>query len=178
LPEGLAEFNHQLSSIKKQMRKNVFGRQLKRDKNERSALFKGLITSLVLNESIKTTEAKAKAIKGEVEKLVTRAQKEKNLATRLLSKRLSPIAIEKMINEIGPRFAKRNGGYTRIVRLGKRFGDDAQVVLLEWVEKAQVKAVVEKPVKKEVKTEKVPAKKVEKPKAKPVAKKPIKKASK
>lgn len=120
------------------MRKNVFGRQLSRDKNERTALFKGLLSSLVLNESIKTTEAKAKAIKGEAEKLVKRAGKEANLARRLLGKKLTPKAIDKMIKEIAPRFTNRPGGYTRMVKLGKRFGDDAQVVIIEWVEKAQI----------------------------------------
>jgi len=157
------------------MRKNVFGKQLKRDKNERTALFKGLMSSLVLNESIKTTEAKAKAIKGEVDKLVTRAKKERNLAKRLLGKKLNPKAIEKMINNVAPRFANRKGGYTRIIRLGKRFGDDAQVVLLEWVEKAQIEtASAEKtPVKKQKQIKKLPPKKVTKAKATP--KKPIRK---
>jgi large subunit ribosomal protein L17 len=155
------------------MRKNVFGKQLSRDKNERAGLFKGLMSSLVLNDSIKTTEAKAKAIKGEVEKLVTKAKKEKMLAKRLLEKRLTPDAIKKMMNDVAPRFAKRNGGYTRIVRLGKRFGDDAQVVLLEWVEKAEIKPIEVAPKKdtriqkavKEVKKE------VRKNAKKPVAKK-------
>jgi len=150
------------------MRKNVFGKQLKRDKNERAALFKSLMTSLVLNESIKTTEAKAKAIRGEVEKLVTRAKKEKNLAKRLLGKRLSPVAIEKMINSIAPRFANRQGGYTRTIRLGKRFGDDSQVVLLEWVEKAKIEIT---PVTKKPTTPvKAPAK------VKPTQKKPVRKS--
>ena len=56
------------------MKKNVFGRQFKRDKNERTALFKGLMSSLVLNDRIQTTEEKAKAIKGKIERLVTKAR--------------------------------------------------------------------------------------------------------
>lgn len=135
------------------MRKKVFGKQLSRDKNERTALFKGLMSALVLNESIQTTEAKAKAIKGEIEKLVTRALRSSSgQARRLLGKGLTPLAIEKMLINIAPRFKERKGGYTRIIRLGKRFGDDAQVVMLEWVEKAQIIPVEEKP--KEVKLEK------------------------
>jgi len=118
------------------MRKNVFGRRLSRDKNERKALFKNLMSSLVLNESIKTTESKAKAIKGEVDKLVAKARKEEGLAKKLLEQSLFSKAVKKMISDIAPRFNGRNGGYTRIVRLGKRFGDDAQVVLMEWVEKS------------------------------------------
>ncbi len=62
------------------MRKNVFGRKLKRDKNERKALFKSLMSALVLNERIKTSEAKAKAIRPEIEKLVTKAKKGGNAA--------------------------------------------------------------------------------------------------
>ena len=120
------------------MKKRVFGRKLKRDVNERKALFKGLMSSLVLNEKIETTEAKGKAIKGEIDKLVTKARKENILARRLLSPKLSPEALEKMIRDIAPRFSKRQGGYTKTVRLGKRFGDDASMVLIEWTEKSQI----------------------------------------
>lgn len=116
------------------MRKNVFGRQLKRDANERKALFKGLMSSLILQERIKTTEEKAKAIKGQIEKLVTKAKKRGKNAKNLLGKDLMPNAIEKLINEVAPRFEKRPGGYTRIVRLGRRFSDNANMVLMEWVE--------------------------------------------
>ncbi|MCL5746801.1 MAG: 50S ribosomal protein L17 [Patescibacteria group bacterium] len=120
------------------MKKRVFGRKLKRDVNERKALFKGLMSSLVLNEKIETTEAKGKAIKGEIDKLVTKAKKENILARKLLSPKLSPEALEKMIRDIAPRFSKRQGGYTKTVRLGKRFGDDASMVLIEWTEKSQI----------------------------------------
>jgi len=118
------------------MRKKVFGRQFKRDKNERQALFKGLLSSLVLEERIETTEQKAKAIKGEAEKLVAKAKKETVLAKKLLGKKLNPRAIEKMISDVSSRFNDRNGGYTRIVKIGRRFGDDANMVILEWVEKS------------------------------------------
>lgn len=141
------------------MNKHVFGRKLKRDINERKALFKGLMSSLVLNEKIETTESKAKAVKGEIDKLVTNAKKEGVLARKLLSSKLSPEALEKVIKDIAPRFSKRQGGYTKMVRLGKRFGDDATMVLLEWVEQKQI---IEK-------TEE--AKKVKNPKKKTVAKK-------
>lgn len=149
------------------MRKKVFGKQLKRDKNERKALFKGLLSSLVLEEGIKTTEQKAKAIKADADKLVTKAKKESLLAKRLLEKKINPKAVKKMLSEIAPRFNNRQGGYTRMVRLGRRFGDDATMVLLEWTEKPlpkeekpkekKVKAV--KPVKKEIKEKKQKTKK-------------------
>ena len=151
------------------MKKHIFGRKFKRDVNERKALFKGLMSSLVLNEKIETTESKAKAIKAEVDKLVTRAKKDTVLARRLLSPKLSPDALEKMISDIAPRFSKRQGGYTKMVRLGKRFGDDSSMVLIEWTEQRQI---VETPKnvsqeKKEVKVKKAAVKKtVNKPEGK------------
>jgi large subunit ribosomal protein L17 len=121
------------------MRKNIFGRQLKRDTNERKALFKGLISHLVLNERIKTTEEKAKSIKGQVDKIITKAKKGKERARYLLQGQLPKEAIEKVILEITPRFSKRQGGYTRIIRIGRRFSDNAQMVLMEWtVNKSQI----------------------------------------
>jgi len=116
------------------MRKQVFGRQFKRDFNERKALFKGLLSSLVLNGSIKTTEEKAKAIRGQAEKLVTKARKTGNNLGKLFSLYLTNDAIKKLISDVAPRFSKRNGGYTRIVRLGRRVSDGAKMALIEWVE--------------------------------------------
>lgn len=158
------------------MRKNVFGKRLKRDMNERKALIKGLLSHLVLEERIKTTEQKAKAIKGEADKLITKSRKESNLARTLLGDLLIPQATEKLLSELGPRFKDRNGGYTRIVRLGRRFGDDASMVVLEWVEqrvdlpkeakkekKAKLKTKVAPKAKKETKkqvTKKTAVKKV------------------
>ena len=87
------------------MRKNVFGRQLKRDKNERKALFKGLMSSLVLYERIKTTEAKAKSIKGSIDKLVTSARKNNALVARqMVEPYLAHTAIEKFLSDIALRF--------------------------------------------------------------------------
>lgn len=116
------------------MKKNVFGRNFRRDTNERKALLKGLMSSLVLEERIKTTEQKAKSIKGQVEKLVTKARKENASVRIALDKYLIPKAAEKLISDIAPRFLSRPGGYTRIVRIGKRVTDSASMVFLEWVE--------------------------------------------
>lgn len=116
------------------MKKQVFGRRLKRDINERKALFKSLMSSLVLQERIKTTEAKAKAIRARIEKLVTEAKKKGEQAANLFGLYLSPVAIDKLISDVAPRFEKRSGGYTRILRLGSRFSDNASMVLMEWVE--------------------------------------------
>lgn len=127
------------------MKKNVFGRKFKRDVNERKALFKGLMSSLVLEERIKTTEEKAKAIRAQVEKLVTKVKKKKNEAARFLGEHLTPYAMQKMIADIGPRFASRNGGYTRIIHMGKRFSDNASMVVMEWVDRVQSKDMTKKP---------------------------------
>lgn len=154
------------------MRKNVFGRQLKRDRNERKALFKGLMSSLVLNERIKTTEQKAKAIKGQVEKLVTKAKKKGDASFNQLQEYLTADAISKLIKDVAPRFEKTNGGYTRIIKIGNRLKDNAGMAFIEWTSIKQQVAVIEKPKrkkeqKKEVKEEK-----------KPVAKKAVKKERK
>ncbi|MBI5044952.1 MAG: 50S ribosomal protein L17 [Candidatus Levybacteria bacterium] len=118
------------------MRKQVFGRHLKRDTNERKALFKALASSLVLHERIETTEQKAKAIKGQVEKMVTKAKKDDSNHTRdLLRAHLSHDALIKLMSDIAPRFVDRPGGYTRIVKKGNRFSDNASMVFIEWVEK-------------------------------------------
>lgn len=115
------------------MRKNVFGRRFKRDKNERKALFKSLMSSLVLEERIKTTEEKAKAIKGQIEKLVTKVKKKGVLARNQLQDYLVPKAIDKFLTDTALRFSKRAGGYTRLIRLGKRV-DSSSMVLMEWTE--------------------------------------------
>lgn len=116
------------------MRKRVYGRQFKKTSNQRSALFKGLMRSLALHEGIKTTEAKAKAIRGEFESHITRA-KDGEAARYHLIKHLPEDAVDRLIKDIAPRMKNRNGGYTRIVRLGNRLKDNAEMVLLELVEK-------------------------------------------
>ena len=88
---------------------------------------------MILNGSIKTTEEKAKAIRSDLEKLVTKAKKGES-SKRNLTSHLKPFEIEKMINEIAPAFKNRNGGYTRIIRTGRRFNDDASLVLMQWTE--------------------------------------------
>lgn len=162
------------------MKKNVFGRQFKRDVNERKALFKNLLTSLVMEERIKTTEAKAKAIKGAADKLITKAKKGGTVAFRGLEAEVNHNAVVKLIEDLGPRFATRNGGYTRSMKIGNRVADNAPMVLMEWVEKKVVKETKgtdEPKAKKEVK--KVEKKAVVKKAApKKVEKKETKKESK
>lgn len=163
------------------MRKQVFGRHLKRDTNERKALFKGLASSLVMHERIETTEEKAKAIKGYVEKMVTRANKSNSVQAKLLLQAyLTNDALAKMFSDIAPRFINRPGGYTRIVKIGNRFSDDASMVIMEWVEKNNVeKKPAEKAtdsvVKKEKKIIVSPKTTIEKTVKKTVVKKSAKK---
>jgi large subunit ribosomal protein L17 len=126
------------------MRKNVFGRQLKRDANERKALFKNLLTSLVMHDRIQTTEAKAKAIKGAADKLVTKAKKGGQHAYRMIEPQVNHNAVVKLLDDIAPRFTDRQGGYTRIIRGRRRIADNAQMVYLEWTEMPVVKAPVAK----------------------------------
>ena len=118
------------------MRKNVFGRQFSRDTNQRKSLFKSLITSLILQESIKTTLEKAKAIKGDVDKIVNYAKKgDSTLKVQLLQRHLGIDAMNKVIKDIAPRFKDRESGYTSIIKLGRRFSDNAAMALMEWVVK-------------------------------------------
>lgn len=140
------------------MRKQVYGRKFKRDTNERKALFNSLISAMILRGKIQTTEEKAKAIKGDLEKLVTKAKKGDG-AKRLLQPHLKPFEIELMINKIGPGFKNRAGGYTRIVKTGKRFNDNASMVIMQWSEMEKVVAAkTAEPKTKKAVTKKTPAK--------------------
>lgn len=151
------------------MRNKIFGRQLKRDTNERKALFKGLMTALVLMESITTTHQKAQAIQGSVEKLVTKAKKKGEASKREMGMYLTNDAIEKMVGDIAGRFSTRPGGYTRIIKTQRRLSDKAQMAIIEWVEKGKGLVVTGKEVVvTETKDAKVAPKK-EKP-AKKIAK--------
>ena len=119
------------------MKKNVFGRKFKRDTNERKALFKNLLTSLVLKERIRTTEAKAKAIKGAADKLITKAKKGGQNVYKSLHPDVNQEAVVKLVEDIVKRFSTRQGGYTRIIKIGKRrVADNAEMVYLEWTERA------------------------------------------
>ncbi len=158
------------------MKKRIFGRKFKRDANERKALFKNLLTSLVIHERIRTSEAKAKAIKSSADKLITSAKKGK-AGTRALESKVNGTVVPKLINDLAPRFAKRNGGYTRIVKVGKkRVADNASMAFIEWTEKKLESKVEGSESSREItkKTVKTPAKKsvkVENKSAKTKAKK-------
>lgn len=115
------------------MRKLNKGRILSRPKNQRVALMKGLATGLFLHEKIKTTEAKAKEVRSVAEKFITRAKDNSIANRRVLAQTLAPQVMKKLVEVIAPTFADKNGGYTRITRLGPRKSDGAQMVILELV---------------------------------------------
>jgi large subunit ribosomal protein L17 len=116
------------------MRHRVGGRKFGRNTNQRKALFRNLAVSLILNERITTTEAKAKTIRPVVEKLVTMARNDSEHHRRLVMARLADErATAKLFDIIGPRFDGQPGGYTRIYKIGVRRGDAAPVALIEFV---------------------------------------------
>lgn len=126
------------------MRKQIFGRRLKRDINERKALFRGLMSSLVLHGKITTSEAKAKSIKADVDKLITYAKNDKTNAKRLILMRIPSEQIaDKIIADIAPKFTNRPGGYTRILKLGERKKDGSRQVLMTWTETVTATSFVE-----------------------------------
>lgn len=115
------------------MRKGKIGRQLGMKSGPRKALMKTLANSFVISGRIKTTEAKAKELSRMVEKEITRA-KIKNLQTlRMLSRTFSQEATNKLVDEIAPSFKTRNGGYTRIIKLGARKSEGAEMAIIELV---------------------------------------------
>ena len=124
------------------MRHQVSGYRLGRTTGARLALRRNLIKQFFTHERIQTTRAKAAAIRGEAERLITIARNsaqgsdiEKVNARRLVVSRLGDNQlIQRLFDEIAPRFANRNGGYTRILKLGPRMGDSAEMVILELVE--------------------------------------------
>ena len=136
------------------MRHNVFGRKLNRDVKERKALFRSLVKAFIDRGRIKTTDAKARAIGSLIEKLVTKAKDgSRTSMTQLMAFFNHKEPVKKLTDEIAPRFKDKIGGYIRMIRLGRRSGDNAQEVLLEWtvpepkIEKAgKVKTAVKKEI--------------------------------
>lgn len=115
------------------MRKLKKGRKFSRKRDQRKALLKSLARSLFLNEKIKTTEAKAKEISGFAEKLITRAKKGDLSSRRYLAKFFSRDLVKKLVDEIGPRYKSRKGGYIRIIKFGPRKSDGAKMVIIELI---------------------------------------------
>jgi large subunit ribosomal protein L17 len=111
------------------------GRKLGRDSAHRKALYSNLAGALLEHGRIQTTEAKAKAVKPFAEKMITLGKRGDLSARRkALSELRSPDVVSHLFSDVAPRFAERPGGYTRIVKLGQRQGDAAEMVYLELVD--------------------------------------------
>jgi large subunit ribosomal protein L17 len=132
------------------MRHNRGGYKLKRDVGARKALLKGLVTSVIENERVVTTVPKAKAVKPLVEKMITLAKRDTLHARRQAAAFLeTPAAVQKLFDKLGTRFGQRNGGYTRVVRLGWRKGDGAEQAMLELVGSELVKRAADRAKRRE-----------------------------
>ena len=127
------------------MRHRVAGKKLSRSSGHRKALRRNLVTELFRHNRIRTTRAKAQAVRGQAEKMITLAKRglangeidpaKEVHARRLAASRLNdPAVVQKLFDEIAPQYVERPGGYTRMLRLGVRKGDAAQMVVLELVE--------------------------------------------
>ena len=117
------------------MRHGRSGKKLGRDASHRRALYANLACSLIEHGRIRTTEAKAKAVKPYAEKLITLGRRGDLHARRqVLAELRSQEVVHQLFSDVGPRMAERPGGYTRIIKIGPRFGDAAEMVYLELVD--------------------------------------------
>jgi large subunit ribosomal protein L17 len=132
------------------MRHKRSGFKLKRDAGSRNSLLKGLVTSVIEHERIVTTVPKAKAARPLVEKMITLAKRDTLHTRRQAAAFLeTPAAVKKLFDKLGTRFGQRNGGYTRVVRLGWRKGDGAEQAMLELVGSELVKRAAERAKRRE-----------------------------
>lgn len=155
------------------MRHAYFGRKLSRTKNERQQLFRNLLRALIAHGAITTTVAKAKSVAPAMEKMITKAKVGTEVAKRAIFADLGGDKehTQMLMDMAKTRFANRTSGFTRLIKLGARSGDAAEMVQLSFVDAPIVEVKKEVPVKKEEKTK--PVKKEVKPKVvkKPAAKK-------
>jgi large subunit ribosomal protein L17 len=132
------------------MRHKVAGFKLKREVDSRTALLRNLATSVILEERVITTVPKAKAVKPLVEKMITLAKADTLHSRRQAAAVLrTPASVKKLFDTLGTRFGQRNGGYTRITRLGPRKGDGAEQALIELVGSELVKRAAERAKRRE-----------------------------
>jgi large subunit ribosomal protein L17 len=134
------------------MRHKKAGFKLKRDPGARKALLRGLVTSVIVEERVITTVPKAKAVRPLVEKMITLAKRDTLHTRRQAASFLeTPAAVKKLFDKLGARFGQREGGYTRITRLGWRKGDGAEQAMLELVGSELVKRAAERAKRREEK---------------------------
>ncbi len=114
------------------------GRSLHRSSSHRKALLQNLATSVFIHEHIKTTEAKAKEVRGLIDRIITWGKRGDLHARRLAVRQVrSRTVVKKIFDELAPRYQERPGGYTRITKVGYRHGDKAPMVILELVDRPQ-----------------------------------------
>src|SRR5512138_2788291 len=119
------------------MKHRIAGRRLDRTTEHRTAMFRNLVTSLFRHERITTTTPKAKELKRFADKFITLAKKGTPHARRQANRDVRDVEVlNKLFGELAGRFEKRPGGYTRIVRTGRRAGDNAEMAVIELVERA------------------------------------------
>ena len=136
------------------MRHMKAGRTFNRDTNARKALFIGLAKNLIEKEQIKTTLPKAKDLRSVVEKLITRAKVANRRLTASELGNASAATVKKLFEVLGPRYANRNGGYTRVLKAGFRYGDAAPMAIIELVDRdVNAKKAAVAPVAEEAATE-------------------------
>lgn len=116
------------------MKHNKRGRKFGRETKQRKELLRGLAEALIIKGRITTTQAKAKGLRPYVEKIVTKSRKNNIAAARFLAARFSRTLVKKLLQEIGPKFANRSGGYLRIINLPRRLSDGAKMAVIEFVE--------------------------------------------
>jgi large subunit ribosomal protein L17 len=132
------------------MRHNVAGFKLKRPVDSRNALLRNLVTSVILQERVITTVPKAKAVRPLVEKMITLAKTDTLHSRRQAAAVLyTPASVKKLFDSLGTRFGQRNGGYTRITRLGPRKGDGAEQAMIELVGSELVKRAADRAKRRE-----------------------------
>lgn len=132
------------------MRHKRAGYKLKRNVSARRALLRNLVTSVINEERIVTTIPKAKAARPILEKMITLAKRDTLHARRQAASYLmTPASVQKLFTSIGPRFNQRNGGYSRIVRVGMRKGDGAETAMLELVGSELVRRAADRAKRRE-----------------------------
>ncbi len=114
-------------------------REFGREADQRKALFRTMLGSLIMQEKIETTEAKAKELKNRIDRLVNKAKKGKKAPSKMntirdLRKYIPGMATQKLMSDFSDRFSKRNSGYTRIIKLAARKSDSARLAVIEFVD--------------------------------------------
>ncbi len=118
------------------MRHNKHHRKLNRTSSHRKAMFANMAVALILHEQIKTTVPKAKELRPYVEKLVTLARSNTLHVRRQLISQIKDLqAVNKLFTSLSPRYESRDGGYTRIIKAGFRYGDNAPIAIIEFVDR-------------------------------------------